>query len=347
MTENAKQSRCWGDRRTFLAAAGGLGSIGLAGCLGDSPDEENDNGTDNGLTEIRLAITHPGLWDTAIITYEILKQQGFLEEEGLEASVVDVTAEGGIRALLADDADISLSSGIMGAYAAYREGSPINIVANEWSGGSDLVWYSASDSEYQSLEDATDARIGYSDPGASTHMVALTAVSHADLSDAELISVGGPPDARSAVETDEVDLGWTVPPFFFNEIQGEELQHVFRGDDIPPFHDMTLRIHTAATDWLEENGDIARSYFNAYQRGLEWAYNNVSEAAQIWGEVIEFEEYGILEQALEENYPKEHLELDRIRNVDASIELAIEHEFIESPLSDEELDELIDLSYVE
>jgi NitT/TauT family transport system substrate-binding protein len=271
---------------------------------------------------------------------------GFFEEEGIETNVIDVSAEGGIRSLISGDADISLSSGIMGAYAAFRDGAPVRIVANEWSAGSDLVWYSKDDSGYETLEDCVDADIGFSQPSSSTHMVALGAISHGNLEDAEAVSVGGPPDANSALESDNIDLAWTVPPFFFGDIQSGPYQQVFTGDQIPPFDDMTLRIHTALNDWLANNGDLARSYFNAYQKGLDWAYNNKTEAAEIWGDVIDYDNTDILVQALEENYVKEGLQLDRVRNLDASNELAVEHDFIDSPLSEEERDELIDLSYV-
>lgn len=299
-----------------------------------------------GTTQVDLAITHSGLWDTAIITNEIPKQMGFFEEEGIESNVINVSAEGGIRSLISGDAHISLSSGIMGAYAAYRDGAPVRIVANEWSVGSDLVWYSKSDSEYETLEDCTDAAIGFSQPASSTHMVTLGAIDHANLDAAEAVSVGGPPDANSALESDSIDLAWTVPPFFFDAIQSGDYQEVFTGDQVPPFDDMTLRIHTALDEWLSDNGDVAQSYFRAYQKGLEWAYENKREAAEIWGEVIEYEKYDILVQALEENYVPEGLQLDRVRNLDASNELAVEHDFIDSPLSEEEREELIDPSYL-
>lgn len=283
-------------RRTFLKSTAGIASAGLAGCV------SNLRGSDP--SKINIAVTHPGLWDTAIITHEIPKQKGFFDEEGLEPSVVNVSAEGGIRSLISGDTQISLSSGIMGAYASYRDGVDVRIVANEWSAGSDLVWYSKGGSKYKSLEDCKDARIGFSQPSSSTHMTALGAVSHANLAQAELKSVGGPPDANAALESDAIDLAWTVPPFFFKGIADGKYQEVFVGDQIPPFDDMTLRIHTSLNKWLSNNGETARAYFRAYQKGLNWAYNNKREAAEIWGNVIDYDNYDILVQALEENYER-------------------------------------------
>jgi ABC-type nitrate/sulfonate/bicarbonate transport system substrate-binding protein len=326
------------DRRTYLKSGAAIASVGLAGCVGGLGG--------GGTTTLQIAITHPGLWDTAIITNAIPTEQGFFEEEGIETETVNVSAEGGIRALISGDADLSLSSGIMGAYASYRDGVDVRIVANEWSAGSDLVWYSKADSKYETLEDCTDARIGFSQPSSSTHMTALGAVSHAGLDQAELSSVGGPPDANAALESDSIDLAWTVPPFFFDGIRGDKYQQVFVGDQIPPFDDMTLRIHTGLSGWLSNNGDLARSYFRAYQKGLDWAYDNKREAAEIWGNVIDYDNYDILVQALEENYVKQGLQLGRIRNLEASNELAVEHDFIDSELSQEERDEMVDLSYV-
>lgn len=337
-------------RRTVLKTLGaGVVATSLAGCSGESGDGgSGDSGeTDGGavtdepdLDEVGVVVPQFGLWDTTM-PFIIGQEQGFFEDEGLSVSRIDAEGGGGnIRTVVAGDAQIGLATGIAGLFAAYREGTNVRIVSNEINQSSDLFWYGLADQiDYGGPEDIQSASIGFSSPGSSTNMVALSAVE--DVEGAEAISVGGPPDANAAVEGGEVDLGWSVPPFFLDGVESGDYEVVFRGSDIDPFGALSIRANFVAGSLLENNPDRAEAYFRAYERALNWAYDNIDSAVESWGNTIDNESYDLLRSAVEDGYPREALQLDAFAGLDAANQVAVDFDFIDEPLSEEELGEVI------
>lgn len=324
------------NRRRFLQGIGGAAGIGLAGCVG--------TGGGGGPMEVGVVVPHYGLWDTTI-AFLVGQEQGFFEDEGLEVSKIDVSGGGSnVRTVVSGDADIGLATGITSLFAAYREGTNVRIVSNEINKASDLFWYSKQGSGYKKLEDCTDAKLGFSSPGSSTNMVALKAIEHGNLSGAEAVSVGGPPDANAALKSGEIDLAWSVPPFFLDSISNGDMQMVFRGDEIPPFDDMSIRVNFVGNNVLQNEPEKASKYFAAHEKAMNWAYDNLDEAAKIWGDAIDNDDTALLKQAVENGYPKEALDPSGITGLSAANDIAVEFDFIDNKLSQDELNELIDTS---
>lgn len=327
-------------RRSVLKGLGaGIVGTSLAGCSGDNGD---GGVTDSqGLEETGVVIPQYGLWDTTI-PFLVGQDQGFYEDEGLEISRVDAEGGGGnVRTVVAGDAEIGLATGIAGLFAAYREGTNVRIVSNEMNQSSDLFWYGLADQiDYEGLDDIQGATIGFSSPGSSTNMVALRAIDGVD--GAEAISVGGPPDSNAAVEGGEVDLGWSVPPFFLDGVESGDYEIVFRGDEVEPFGSLSIRANFVAGSLLEDNPEKAEAYFTARKRALDWAYDNLDAAVELWGNEIDNDNYDLLRTAVEDGYPQEALQPDDFKGLDAANEIAVEFDFIDDPLTDDELDELID-----
>jgi NitT/TauT family transport system substrate-binding protein len=339
-------------RRTVLKGLGGsVVATGLAGCSGagngggggGNGDGGGGGGGDGDLTEVGVVVPQFGLWDTTI-SFLVGQEEGFFEEEGLSVSRIDAEGGGGnVRTVVAGDAQIGLATGIAGLFAAYREGTNVRIVSNEINRSSDLFWYGLSDTVEEdwgvgSLDGVT---VGFSSPGSSTNMVALTA---AQGGGGEAVSVGGPPDANAAVEGGEVDLGWSVPPFFLEGVEAGDYTTVFRGGDVEPFNELSIRVNFVAGGLLEDDPETAEAYFAAHSRALEWAYDNLDQALGIWGEAIDNDNTEILRTAVEDGYPREALNLNDLVGLDAANQVAVDFDFIDDPLSDSELDELIDTS---
>lgn len=340
------------NRRMFLKAMGaGALATSFAGCSGgdgggDGGDSDGSDGGDGGTTsdgeleETGVVVPQFGLWDTSI-AFLVGQEQGFFEDEGLSVSRIDAEGGGGnVRTVVAGDAQIGLATGIAGLFAAYREGTNVRIVSNEMSQSSDLFWYGLADEiDYDGPEDIQDATVGFSSPGSSTNMVALTAANAVD--GAEAISVGGPPDANAAVEGSEVDLGWSVPPFFLEGVENGDYEIVFRGSDIEPFGALSIRVNFVSGSLLENNPEKARSYFRAHERAINWAYDNLDSALEIWGNAIDNDNTGLLRSAVEDGYPREALQLDAFEGLDAANQVAVDFDFIDNELSEDELNEVI------
>lgn len=325
------------NRRRFIQGIGaGVAGVGLAGCIG--------MGGGGGPTEVGVVVPHYGLWDTTI-GFLAGQEQGFFEDEGLKVKKIDVSGGGGnVRTVVSGDADIGLATGIPALFAAYREGTNVRIVSNQINRASDMFWYSKAGSGYENLKDLNGAKLGFSSPGSSTNMVALKAIEQAGLSDAKAVSVGGPPDANAAVKSGEIDAAWSVPPFFLESINSGDMQMVFRGNEIKPFDSLSIRTNFVGNGVLENDPEKVKSYFAASQNAMDWAYNNLDEAVKIWGEAIDNDNHDLLKQAVTNGYPKEALDLNAIKGLSDANQIAVDFDFIDDTLSQEEMNELVDTS---
>lgn len=328
-------------RRTVLKGLGaGVAATGLAGCTGAGGGGGGGSGN---LEEVGVVVPQYGLWDTTV-PYFVAQEQGFYEEEGLSVSRIDAEGGGGnVRVVVAGDAQVGFATGIAGLFAAYREGTDVRIVSNEMNRSTDLFWYGLADQiDYNGVGDIQGATVGFSNPGSSTNMVAAKAVE--GVQGAEAISVGGPPDANAAVEGGEVDLGWSVPPFFLEGVENGDYATVFRGDEVSPFDALSIRVNFVAGSFLENNTETAQAFFAAHQHSLNWAYENLDQTIRIWGEETDNDNTDLLRQAVENGYPREALRLPDIKGLDAANQVAVDFDFLDDPLSEDELNELVDTS---
>lgn len=332
-------------RRHFLEAAGIAGVAGLtAGCVANL-------GSGGGTTDLSIAIPHYGFnWDTSM-PFIVGQDQGFFGDEGLSLSKVEVGGGGkNVRAVLSGDAQIALGTGTFAIMSAYRQGSGIRMIANQVDAATDFFWVAKDGSKYQSKDDlkgASGLKIGFSSPGSSTNMVALGAIDALDM-DAEAVAVGGPPDSITAVKTGEVDLGWVTAEFLFDPEKAKGVHEVFLGKEIKPFDSLTVRGNLAQQSWLADNGDVARSYLAARKKTMDWAYDNLDQAASIMGEKFDVANaQTIVEEMIDAGaYARDDLRMDSIKHMDTANRLAVENGFLDSKLSQSEVNEMIDTSYL-
>ena len=166
--------------------------------------------------------------------------------------------------------------------------------------------------------------------------------------DAEPVAVGGPPDSLSAVKTGEVDLGWVTAEFLFDPEKAKGVNRVFHGASIPPFDKLTVRGNLAKSSWLQNNEDAAKSYLKARKKTIDWAYDNLEEAATIMGEETDVKNAAtIIQDAVDAGaYARKHLRMDDITNLDTAMDLGVKYNYLDSKLSKDELNEMVDTSYL-
>lgn len=274
-------------------------------------------------------------------------EPNFFADEGIELRKVDTSGGGdNIRTVLSGDAVIGSATGTPGIYASYRKDTGIRLVANMVWRLTNTYWYSRGDSKYESIDDCGDAKIGFSRPGSSTNMVALKAIQYLKDNDihngGEAVSTGGPPDTLTQVESGNIDVGWNTPPRFYEKFQNGDLQRTFTGADVPPFDNMTIRAAFSTQDWLENNAETSRSFWRAYTEAMSWAYDNVDAAAEVWANEMEEVPTDVLATAIERDHPYDsYFKPGEIRRPEVASQLSVDQDFIDEPLSDEELDEVI------
>ncbi|MGH3147847.1 MAG: ABC transporter substrate-binding protein [Rubrobacter sp.] len=319
-----------------------VAALALAGC-GPQPGGSEEDGTDT----VRLAFSNPTIFTTGFPFY-VARDQGFYEDAGLQ---VEATFTGGgsetVQAVVSGSADIGTETSGPAAIGAFSQDAPIKIISASTT-GLDLFWFAGADGP-GSREDLAGQRVGYSSTGSSSHVGVLALsedLENEGLEPIQAEAVGGPPDNYTAVTTGQISAGWSQPPFFLQEVDNGELAIVARGSEIGEYEDVAVRVNIANAQWAEQNPETVRRFLEVQQRSWDWIFENREEAVRIWNEAADLQ---LSEEVLLSSfdyYERDDMRIAPLDGRDILIQDARRFEFLEGNLSEEQINELFDLSYL-
>jgi NitT/TauT family transport system substrate-binding protein len=299
-------------------------------------------------TKIVVVVPHRILFTVALPVY-VAQEKGFYRENNIDVDAV-FTRGGGenVQAVVSGDAQIGLGTGTLAVISAFVKKAPIKIAAAEIT-GLDAFWYAQSNTPIRRLEDLAGKKIAYSRPGASTHMGTLAIVEQVKakgLKPPEPVSLGGIPEVYTAVRTGQADAGWSVPPFQLDRVDKGELRVVVKGDELTSLRDITPRVHFLNNDFAAKNPEVVRGFFRAQQKALDYIFENKGDTAKIWirRADLKFPDSAVLKTW--DYYSRAAMALKPIRGLQATIEDGIRNKFLTQPLSQAEINALIDLSFL-
>lgn len=319
-------------------------SAALAAC---SPGESSEPAAE-GTQEVNIAFSNPTIFTTGL-PYYVADAKGFYDEAGLDVSA---TFTGGgsetVQAVVSGSADIGTETSGAAAVGAFVSGAPIKIISASTT-GLDLQWFAEADSGLTSRADLAGKKMGYSATGASSHVgvLALSALLESEgLPPVQPEAIGGPPDNLTAVQTDQIAAGWTQPPFFLDKVAAGELVLVADGSEIGDYADVAMRVNIGNTNWLADNAEAATTFLEVQQRSWDWIFENPEEAVQIWKEAADLE---LTEEVLLttfDYYERDEMRIQPLDGQEVLLEDAVEFGFADEPLTDEEVEQLFDDSYL-
>jgi NitT/TauT family transport system substrate-binding protein len=299
-------------------------------------------------TKIIVVVPHRILFTVALPVY-IAQEKGFYRENNIDVDAV-FTRGGGenVQAVVSGDAQIGLGTGTLAVISAFVKKAPIKIAAAEIT-GMDAFWYVQSSTPMRKMEDLAGKKVAYSRPGASSHMAVLAIadqIKGKGLKPAEPVSLGGIPEVYTAVRTGQTDAGWSVAPFQLDLVEKGVLRVVVKGDEITAMREITPRVHFLNNDFAAKNPDAVRGFFRAQQRALDYMFEHKEDTAKIWIRRAEmkYPEAAVLKTW--DYYNRAAMTLKPIRGLQATIEDGIRNKFLTQPLTQAELNSLIDLSFL-
>lgn len=290
------------------------------------------------LQTVRVAIPQKGLFDTTIPTI-MADKMGFLKAEGIKPEI-SWTSGGAetVRVVTAGSADIGLATGTESVITAYLKGSPVRIISAEITGSPDLFWIVRADSPYKTFKDLDGKSVGYSRPGASTHMVLQLAADQYKIKP-KLVAVGGVPDSFTAVMTKQVDAGWSSPPYFLDRIDKGEIRIVLKGAELESLQGVTTRVNFASAHFYEKNPKLVRGFVNALKKSVDYMYAQPKETIALFAEFNNFSLPAA--EAGFKFFPKQSLVLSPVGRVDFSVDLALKLKMITKAPTGDELKKLM------
>jgi NitT/TauT family transport system substrate-binding protein len=299
-------------------------------------------------TKIIVVVPHRILFTVALPVY-LAQEKGFYRENNIDVDAV-FTRGGGenVQAVVSGDAQIGLGTGTLAVISAFVKKAPIKIAAAEIT-GMDAFWYVQSSTPMRKMEDLAGKKVAYSRPGASSHMAVLAIadqIKAKGLKPAEPVSLGGIPEVYTAVRTVQTDAGWSVAPFQLDLVEKGVLRVVVKGEEITAMREITPRVHFLNNDFAVKNPDAVRGFFRAQQRALDYMFEHKEDTAKIWIRRAEmkYPETAVLKTW--DYYNRAAMTLKPIRGLQATIEDGIRNKFLTQPLTQAEINNLIDLSFL-
>jgi NitT/TauT family transport system substrate-binding protein len=297
------------------------------------------------VEKLKIAIPQKGFWDSTWV--EFGEAAGFFKEAGLEVEVF--YTEGGaqtIATVASGSVDIAMSNGILGAIGAYVKGgeaTPYRVISAEMTGANELFWWVKADSPIKTLKDAgEDKTIAFSSPGSSSNLILLTLLKQTG-SKAKPIPTGGVPGTYTQTMTGQIDIGWSVVPFALKDVNEGKIRIVARSRDATDLANQTIRANLASVSSLKTKREAITKFMQVIQKSIDWAYTN-PQAIEIFAKNMKVTPE-IAKQAVDGFFPKSAMQLGEIKDLERSLQDALDFKFIPSPKTPQDIAGLFDIVY--
>jgi NitT/TauT family transport system substrate-binding protein len=280
--------------------------------------------------KIKVAAPHPTIMPSTFAI--IAKEMGFFEREKVEVELL-WTAGGADaqQATINGSVDLAVQTGLSGVLSAIQRGAPIAVAGADMTGASDLIWYTRADAPFKTLADlGPNNTASFSRPGASSETVIKSLLEHFK-SKARAIPSGSPPETLTQVMSNQIDAGWGTPPLPAAFTEGK-VRMLARGNDAPKLAGITTRVHAVNTDFLARNPAAVKAFLRGYDKTIDAMYKDpqvLDKAAQVLKITP-----ALAKQILTDFFPRKAFTIDRIGDLDASIEQAISNKQLKGPLTD-------------
>ena len=158
---------------------------------------------------------------------------------------------------------------------------------------------------------------------------------------AKLVATGNVPATFTQVMSGQVDIGFSTPPFGLDALAEGRSRLIALANDLPSVRNQTVRVTIANATDLAKRRDVYDRFIKAYREAIDWMYAN--DAA-----IEAFARYASITPATARTvrdrfYPKTMLQLDRIEGMGELMQDAIAFKYIPAALSQQQLDELLQL----
>lgn len=289
---------------------------------------------------IKLTIGQRGNWDTAIS--QLGDKAGIFKKHGLTLDMIYTAGSGEtLQPVIAGSVDFGLAVGTLGAIAAYSKGAPVRIIGAQATGAADY-WYVKASSPIKTLKDLNGHTIAYSTAGSSTESVVRAFIKENGLTTAKAMSTGGAPATMTAVMTDQVDVGWASPPGGLKDIDDGKIRLLARATDATIVRGQTIRVIVANAQTLQKRKDVVDRYMQAYRETIAYMYSDNPQVLKDYAEFAGVSE-AMAKRVRDQFFPRSLVEPDEIKGLDSLMADAVELKFISTPLSKEQISDLVQL----
>jgi ABC-type nitrate/sulfonate/bicarbonate transport system substrate-binding protein len=285
---------------------------------------------------LKVAVGAPNNWDSGLP--DVGQRAGIFRKQRLRLEIFYTNGGGEtMQAVISGSADIGIAAGTAGVFGAFAKGAPVRILLAGTTGAGDLYWYVPAESPLKSFADLDGKTVGYSTNGASTHTTLLALIRHFRIG-AKPVSTGAAALTMTQTMSRQVDVGWASPPFGLDALEEGKIRLIARGSDAPSTRDQTVRVHIVNAEALAKHRDVIN---RAYRETYQWLYSDPAG-------VKTYSDYAGVPERLatrirDEFMPKAAMSPDRLSGIASITKDAVDFKFLQAPLTDTQLAELIQI----
>ncbi|CAN0376089.1 unnamed protein product, partial [Phaeothamnion confervicola] len=262
----------------------------------------------------------------------VAKELGLFDKANLDVEVL-WTAGGADaqQAAINGSVDIAVQTGLAGVLSAIQRGAPITVIAADSTGAADVVWMVRADKPWKSLADFKNGETAsFSRPGSSSDFTLRTLIEHTGAK-AKAIPSGSQPETLVMIMSGQIDAGFANPPLP-KEVAEGKLRIIARGNDSPKMRGLTVRVHAINTNFLEKNTPAVKRFLAAWRGAIDGLYAD-PKAVEVAAGMVKITPDQARE-IIKEFMPRAATVMDKIGDLDTSIEQAIANKQLKGPLTD-------------
>ena len=203
-----------------------------------------------------------------------------------------------------------------------------------------MFWYVPTNSPIKRVSELDGKTVAYSNNGSSTHAGVLALQKHYKIN-FKPTPTGNAAATMTATMSGQVDVGWAGAPFGVAELEAGKIRLIMKSSDAPDFDKQTNRVIIANATELKARPDAVTRFMRGYRDSLAWIYAT-PEGLKAYAAFAKLSE-PTAKRALAEFLPLAAVNPDRISGVDEVMADAISFKFITTPLTKEQLAELIQI----
>ena len=291
---------------------------------------------------VKVAVGQRGAWDTSVCAFG--DRMGFFAAQGLALELL--FTDGGTetqQAVISGGVDVGVGAGMLAILGAAARNAPLRVLSSNFRGASDTFWYARADSGIRSFKDAGGKTFAYSTNGSSSNLVSLKLLQLAGVTTGRGVPTGNPVATLTQVMSGQIDIGYSLPPIGFPDLEAGRLVFVGSGKDVAEFRDQTVRCLIATPAFIEQRRDTAVRFLQAYHRTIEAMY--ADDQTLPWFAEGAGATLAQATRARAEFYPRDAMRLGPPAALELSVAQAMELKRIPRPLTPEQQGRLMDVPW--
>jgi NitT/TauT family transport system substrate-binding protein len=287
---------------------------------------------------MKIAAGQRGNWDSSVP--EIGQRAGIMKKHGLTLEILYTQGSGETQqAVISGAVDVGVAIGTLGAIGAFSKGAPIRIIGAQSTGAGDLYWYARPESGITGIAGNAGKTIAFSTNGSSTQTV-VKAFTEELGSKATPVATGSPSSTLTQVMSGQVDIGWAAPPFGIDLLDQGKIRKLATGNDTS-LRDQTVRVLATSVEKLKTRKDQIDRFVQAYRDTVDYMYKN-PEVMKVYSEWLNITPE-LARRTRDDFFARDSIEPDNMKGLDKIVQDAVTFKFASTPLTKEQLAELIQI----